>query len=360
MKHRLGISALVVVALFAVIAFGFTVERMGQNQTASTGTVTMQAPEESQAPSTAKAAMSAATPSDGAGVTNAPYATGAVRMGSGGAPASGSGSGKHASPMAKQMIVMTAAVSLRVKDVSATVEAVRKVAASAGAQVADLQYEAGGPETTGVQPEGDGPPASPASAVMGGSPPSAQITLRVPAAQLEQTERAVSALGEVTAQTSEASDVTAQHADMAARLRNLRAEESRLRTLFAHAGDVSDLLDVEQQLSSVRGDIESAQAQIAVIDNQVALSTLTVSLSQPGAIVRPASGVSWGISEAITRGIQSAVAVVQALIVGALTLAPLVALVLLAWGLVHAILRLRKRRGATPSATAKGAPTIAE
>ena len=145
-------------------------------------------------------------------------------------------------------------------------------------------------------------------------------------------------------QTSAQSDVTAQHVDMAARLRNLRAEEARLRTLFSKAGDVSDLLEVEQELSSVRGDIESSQAQLAYLDQQVSLSTLAISLSQPGPIVRPAFGASWGIADAITQGVQSAVAVVRALIIGSITLAPLAALILLAWGIARLVRRLRAKR----------------
>ena len=305
---------------------------------------------------TAKSAVAPDATSDsnssGSNVAAAP-AEGVMRAGAAPAQAPAPSNAKPASPVAKQLIVTTAAMSVRVADVRAAVEKVRNVAAQTGAQIENLTYEAGGPEGSGVQPA-DG---SQGSSVVGGSPPSAQITLRVPAAQLEQAERAASALGQVTEQTSAQSDVTAQHVDMAARLRNLRAEEARLRALFSKAGDVSDLLEVEQELSSVRGDIESAQAQLAYLDQQVALSTLAISLSQPGPIVRPAFGASWGIADAVTQGVQSAVALVRALIVGCITLAPLAALILLAWGIVRVVRRVRSRRIPADADTIENLPS---
>ena len=340
MKRRVGATLAVIGLLAAVTAFGFVMERLGVPSTSSTGTVTLQATSEAVPGSAADSGVAKY------GTAAAP-AAGEARMGAtAAAPPAASKSTAAATPVAKQMIVTTATMSVRVKNVLSSVEAVRKLAKDAGAQISDLTYEAGGPESSPVQPQAAD---AALSSISGGQPPTAHITLRVPATQLEQAQRAAAALGELTAQTSAQSDVTAEHADMAARLRNMRAEEARLRALFSKAGDVSDLLEVEQQLSSVRGDIESAQAQLDYLDQQVALSTLEISLSQPGAIVRPAFGASWGIAEAVTQGVRSAVEVVRALIVGGITLIPIALLLLLAWFIVRLARRARRVRGSAPA-----------
>jgi hypothetical protein len=349
MNQRTGIALVVIGVLAAVTAFGFVVQRLASENVTALAPVAQQA-SKAAAPNTAG---DGGTTSYG---TPAAPAAGAVRLGAAAVGAAGapqpSSDARASTPIAKAMIVTTATMDVRVKDVVSAVEAVRKLARDSGAQVADLTYAEGGPEPSPVQPTDNA--ALPSAS--GGQPPSAQITLRVPAAQLEQAQQAAAALGDVTAQTSTQGDVTAQHADMAARLRNMRAEEARLRALFAKAGGVSDLLEVEQQLSGVRGDIESAQAQLDYLDRQVALSTLEISLSQPGAIVRPASGASWGIADAVTQGVRSAVAVVRALIVGGITLLPVALLLLLA----RFILRLARRARRTSSPADAASPEEAE
>jgi hypothetical protein len=146
---------------------------------------------------------------------------------------------------------------------------------------------------------------------------------------------------------SSADDVTQQHVDMVARLKNMRAEEARLRQLYAKAGSVGDLLAVDDRLSAVRGDIESAQAQLDLLERQVALSSLTITLTEPGAVIRPTTGTSWGLRDAVTIGVQSAVGTIRALVTGAIAVSPLAALLLVAWMLVRATRWLRRRRGSS-------------
>ncbi len=125
------------------------------------------------------------------------------------------------------------------------------------------------------------------------------------------------------------------------------------------------MLAIEQELARVRGEIESMQAQITYLENQAALATLTVSLSQPGALVSPAAG-GWGFSEAIRDGVRAAAAVVRGLITMLLAFSPVILLgVLLFFAIRAIVVRRRKRRAeATPvadtSQTADGSETPAE
>jgi hypothetical protein len=247
----------------------------------------------------------------------------------------------------QQLVVKTATIGLEVDDIQKTTARVQALAASLSGQVENLVYTSGDGESEPVQPM-----AAEQSSGASAQPSSAQITLRVPAEKLDAAIAAVRPLGRLQSLTSSASDVTAQHVDMAARLKNMRAEEARLRQLFARAGSVSDLLDVEQQLSSVRGDIESAQGELNLLDRQIALSTLTISLAEPGSVVRPENGTSWGVRAAVTAGVQAAVAIVRAFITGAIALLPIVAAILLAWAVVALVRRIRRRgRREGPPAT---------
>jgi len=114
-----------------------------------------------------------------------------------------------------------------------------------------------------------------------GSPssPSATLTIRVPAARMEDAKAELRKLATwVDGEKTEAADVTKQYVDTAARIRNLRAEEAQYLQIMKSAAKVQDLLAVSAKLSEVRGQIEQQQAEFQALSKQVELATISVSL----------------------------------------------------------------------------------
>lgn len=281
-----------------------------------------------------------------AGAVPGAPATSPQRLGSAGtgtAPQASSpdaGSPAAQSPTAKRYVVRTASMAVEVKNLDVSIAAIRALVSATGSEISNLQMAAGSsPAPTPVPLDASGRPAHSEP-----TPSSAHVTLRVPADQLPAVEAAAAKLGTVLSQTASQDDVTQQHIDLAARLKNLQAEEAQLRTFYRKARNVDDLLSVQEQLSSVQGDIESMQAQLAYLDRQAALATLTLALSEPGAIVRPA-GTGWGFSAAITTGVQTAAALVRAMISATIALSPVLLAALVLWALWQ-IVRRRRGRGA--------------
>jgi hypothetical protein len=113
---------------------------------------------------------------------------------------------------------------------------------------------------------------------------SAYVTLRVPQPEYEALRDLVRERAEeVFRDESRRADVTAQRADLDARLENLRLTEQELRELLAdmreNGGDTESVLAAYRELSTYRGEIESLEARLATLDEQVALSTLVLELS---------------------------------------------------------------------------------
>jgi Domain of unknown function (DUF4349) len=103
----------------------------------------------------------------------------------------------------------------------------------------------------------------------------ATITYRIPAARWEDTLAALRGVGsKVVAEQTQATEVGSQIVDLEARIRNLRASESALVEIAKGTGKVSDLLEVEAQLTDVRGQIEQLDAQRTQLNDQVAYGTL--------------------------------------------------------------------------------------
>ena len=102
------------------------------------------------------------------------------------------------------------------------------------------------------------------------------MTLRVPESKLEATMDRLSALGKVVGRSLESEDVTEQLIDLEARLHNLRALRDRLRTYLDQAVNLSEILDVERELARVQSEIESLEAKLKLLRDQVAMSELVV------------------------------------------------------------------------------------
>jgi len=107
----------------------------------------------------------------------------------------------------------------------------------------------------------------------------ASISVRVPADRLEATVLRLRELAnEVDFEVSSSKDVTDEFVDTKARLKNLRATEEALLTLFKRAQKVEDALNVQAELTRVQGDIEGLQGRIKFLEQTSAFSLINISL----------------------------------------------------------------------------------
>lgn len=107
------------------------------------------------------------------------------------------------------------------------------------------------------------------------------ITGQVPASSLDSFIASVSRLADVESVSTSAYDVTSQAVDLDARIASLTSSIARLRQLMTDAANVSDLLAAEAQLSSRQADLDALTAQRTYLSQQVAMSTVSVTIAQP-------------------------------------------------------------------------------
>ncbi|WP_204140813.1 DUF4349 domain-containing protein [Halomicronema sp. CCY15110] len=104
------------------------------------------------------------------------------------------------------------------------------------------------------------------------------LQLRVPQTNLEAALTALKQLGEVNHQAITAADVSDQLVDLQARVRNLRKSEESLLAIMERSGSIAEVLEVSRELSTIREAIERNDAQLQSLQNQVAYSTINLTL----------------------------------------------------------------------------------
>ncbi len=109
----------------------------------------------------------------------------------------------------------------------------------------------------------------------------ASINFRVDAAKFSDTLQALRNLAvDVRSESTTGQDVTEEYVDLDAQLRNLEASETQLLALMEKAGKVEEILQVQQQLTNTRGQIEQIKGRMQYLQQSTSLSSIYVSLEQ--------------------------------------------------------------------------------
>ncbi|HEX2822096.1 MAG TPA: DUF4349 domain-containing protein [Streptosporangiaceae bacterium] len=275
-------------------------------------------------------ARAASVPAEEAPAPLGPAAAGSASGSEAGQPQNGTGTTVRLAPASD--IIYTAQLTVRAGNVSSAVAKAAQIAEGVGGYISN--------ETASANP---GHP----------SEATASVQLKIPVTAYQATlGQLESGLGTQLSLQQQAQDVTEQVADVNSQVASDQAAIVQLRALLSHAGSVSDLLTVQNQINAEESSLESMQAQQRALDHEVSYATLTLTILGPKAkalVHRPTAppslasgfGAGW-------RALRIALSWTLALL-GAL--APFVAILALAGYVVYLGRRriLRRRPAARPA-----------
>ncbi len=157
-------------------------------------------------------------------------------------------------------VIKTASIGVRVKDIQKAVDEATAVAKEFNGQVDDssIYKNPGTNEING-----------------------ANLTIRVPADQLENAIEKLRKVGEVENYSVSSSDVTMQKVDLEARISSLETSITRFKELIASATNASDLIAAESALAERQAELDSLNAQMKYLSQQVEMSAIYVSMYLP-------------------------------------------------------------------------------
>lgn len=167
-----------------------------------------------------------------------------------------------------------------------------------------------------------------------------EMTIRVQPGRFSGLLAAIGKLGTVENKKITTDDVTAEHADVAARLRTKRAVEQRYVALLSQAKKIQDILDIEEKIGQVREEIESTESRLKTLNDEVAYSTITLTCYQVLEQSTPdAPVVSFG--SRLLESVYDGWSMLTSLVIGAVAIWPLLLLGAVGW---WAVRRWRRNR----------------
>ncbi|MBN2498866.1 MAG: DUF4349 domain-containing protein [Deltaproteobacteria bacterium] len=104
------------------------------------------------------------------------------------------------------------------------------------------------------------------------------MVVRVPAEKFESIEAELRKLGRVDDSLTriQAADITARYVDAELRLKTKRRYLDTLTRMLEQAGSLKDKLEVQKEIARVVEEIEALEGQLRLMQQQVALATVTV------------------------------------------------------------------------------------
>ncbi|MEA2518588.1 MAG: hypothetical protein QOF49_668 [Chloroflexota bacterium] len=169
----------------------------------------------------------------------------------------------------KLLIVRTGTIDVEVADLDAAIRSADATVTRGGGYVDGSNRTAGAVAATAI------------------------VAYRIPSAAWEATLDSIHALAtRIRDEQIKSVEVSAQVVDLGARIANLRTTEAALQAIMAKATKISDVLAVQEQLTTTRDEIERLVAGKADLEDRASFGSLTVSFRLPAVVAPTATPIA--------------------------------------------------------------------
>jgi hypothetical protein len=206
---------------------------------------------------------------------------------------------------ADQKIITTSRISLEVQDVATTLDSLKSTATAYGGYVGSMSVD-----------------------TRSNNQLYAVLTMRVPGSAFNPVVTEIKTLGVLKSESLQADDVTEEYIDLNARRAALAGQLAQYMRIMEKAENVSEILEVQEQIERVQVEIDRIDGRLKYLDNRVDYATITVSLQEP---VPVGGNEGFSLVGVFNEGIAGLLAVTAGLLIVIISLIPLIIIGLIAW-----------------------------
>lgn len=231
-------------------------------------------------------------------------------------------SGNTSKPKDNSKIIKTANVELETKNFDKTVSSILKSVDDKGGYIQS--------STSSNNDEADAR--------------NANYTVRIPKDYFQDFLTNVGSLGKITSCSTTGENISSQYYDTQAHIDALKVQEQRLLELLKQSGSLKDMLDIENQLSNVRYQIESLTTTIKGWDNQVDYATITINIHEVKELSSTPASLGGKISKTFSASLKSLGVVLKVILLIITALIPYLIIIVPVAAVIYIIRKKKKNK----------------
>lgn len=172
----------------------------------------------------------------------------------------------------------------------------------------------------------------------------ANYVIRMPKNYFDEFITNVGNLGKITSSSTQGENISSQYYDTEAHLKALKVQEDRLLELLKKSGSLKDILEIENQLSNVRYQIESLTSSLKNWDNQVDYSTININVHEVSVLtVKPVS-LGDKIKKTFNDSLKSLGSLFRIILLVVVALVPYLIIIIPVSIIVYILMKKRKKK----------------
>lgn len=172
----------------------------------------------------------------------------------------------------------------------------------------------------------------------------AYYVIRMPKDYFDEFLLNVGNLGKITSSSTQGENITSQYYDTDAHLKSLKVQEDRLLELLKKSGSLKDILEIENQLSNVRYQIESLTSSLKNWDNQVDYATISINVHEVSELTTSAVSLGEKIRKTFNDSLKSLGSLFKGIILVIVAVIPYLIIIVPVSAIAYIIIKKRRKK----------------
>ncbi|MDV3429630.1 MAG: DUF4349 domain-containing protein [Bacillota bacterium] len=172
----------------------------------------------------------------------------------------------------------------------------------------------------------------------------AYYVIRMPKDYFDEFLSNVGNLGKITSSSTQGENISSQYYDTEAHLKALKVQEDRLLELLKKSGSLKDILEIENQLSNVRYQIESLTSSLKNWDNQVDYATININVHEVSELTTKPVSLGEKIKKTFNDSLKSLGSLFKAILLVMVAIVPYLIIIIPVSIVVYILMKKRKKK----------------